>query len=221
MSVCVLLEKYIPSCCVRNNKVKESSTSLGSLEMDIVKMSPLAAVLPEEEEEGEEKEKEKKEKKKKERRKKMLTLIPSAARLCSFVFFLLFLSCCMHGNNERAKTSSQRTSFDDAFRQRASVRFSFFFVLCAQAYVNTYFFFSYIYFFAHCLHGALQKQRSATSRSPLFLHIYATEVIASFFLTRTIRLTAKVYNKQCMALKKKTRKKKKRFDLRYIHNTMR
>ena len=91
MSVCVLLEKYIPSCCVRNNKVKESSTSLGSLEMDIVKMSPLAAVLPEEEE-GEEKEKEKKEKKKKERRKKMLTLIPSAARLCSFVFFLLFLS---------------------------------------------------------------------------------------------------------------------------------
>jgi len=61
MSVCVLLEKYIPSCCVRNNKVKESSTSLGSLEMDIVKMSPLAAVLPEEEEEK---------KKKKRRRKK-------------------------------------------------------------------------------------------------------------------------------------------------------
>lgn len=99
MSVCVLLEKYIPSCCVRNNKVKESSTSLGSLEMDIVKMSPLAAVLPEEEE-GEEKEKEKKEKKKKERRKKMLTLIPSTARLCSFVFFSSF-SIVLHAWKQR------------------------------------------------------------------------------------------------------------------------
>ena len=49
----------------------------------------------------------------------------------------------MHGNDEKAKTPSQRASSDDAFRQRAR---SLFFLLCAQAHVNTYFFlFFYVY----------------------------------------------------------------------------
>jgi hypothetical protein len=50
--------------------------------MDIVKMSPLTALLAEEE-------------KKKGTRKKKLTLLPSIARLCAFVFFFFSYVACM------------------------------------------------------------------------------------------------------------------------------
>ena len=117
----------------------------------------------------------------------------------------------MHGNNERAKTSSQRTSFDDAFRQRASVRFSFFFVLCAQAYVNTYFFFSYIYIFLRTACTARSKNKGARPLVLPYSYTYTQQKSSRvFFLTRTIRLTAKVYNKQCMALRKKNAQEKEK-----------
>jgi hypothetical protein len=144
--------------------------------MDIVKMSPLDALLAEEEKKG--------------TRKKKVDPYTFYARLCAFVFFSLFLSCCMHGNDEKAKTPSQRASSDDAFRQRAR---SSFFLLCAQAHVNTYFFL----FFCMCAlltpRGRKQKER-ATSLSYSYIYL-RNKSHHEIFLTRAISLTAKVYNK--------------------------
>jgi hypothetical protein len=127
---------------------------------------------------------------KKERGKKKLTLIPSTPACARSFFFSLFLSCCMHGNDEKAKTPSQRASSDDAFRQRAR---SSFFLLCAQAHVNTYFFL----FFCMCAlltpRGRKQKER-ATSLSYSYIYL-RNKSHHEIFLTRAISLTAKVYNK--------------------------
>lgn len=141
---------------------KESSTSLGPLEMDIVKMSPLVALLAEEEKKG--------------TKKKKLTLLPSIARLCALVFFCLFLSYCIHGNGERAKTPSQRASSDDAFCQRA--RFSFF--LCyvlKRTPIQT----SFSYFFcAHCFYGIAENKRNVRPLSHFLTYVCATKVITRF-----------------------------------------
>lgn len=108
----------------------------------------------------------------------MLTLLPSTAFLCAFVFFssllLLLLSCCMHGNNERerAKTSSQRTSYDDAFRQRA--HYSFFFVMCSS--VCQYTFLSHIYFFLCPL--LIQRGRKQRNARPLSLALFYSYIYA-------------------------------------------
>lgn len=128
----------------------------------------------------------------------MLTLLPSTAFLCAFVFFssllLLLLSCCMHGNNERerAKTSSQRTSYDDAFRQRA--HYSFFFVMCSS--VCQYTFLSHIYFFLCPLliqRGRKQRNARPLSLSRSFILIYMrNKSHHEFFFRRMISLTAKV-----------------------------
>ena len=103
-------------------------------------------------------------------RKKKLTLLPSTARLYAFVFFFLFLLYCMHGNNARAKTSSQRASSDDAFLQRARSSFFFYYVLKRM---SIHISFSYIYFFCtRCLHSTAENKRKARPLSLLFLHIY-------------------------------------------------
>jgi hypothetical protein len=124
--------------------------------MDIVKMSPLDALLAEEEKKG--------------TRKKKVDPYTFYARLCAFVFFSLFLSCCMHGNDEKAKTPSQRASSDDAFRQRA--RSSFFFVMCSSARQYTFLsFFLYV-----CVaYTARPKTKGTRDLSLLFLHIFTQQ----------------------------------------------
>jgi hypothetical protein len=131
--------------------------------MDIVKMSPLDALLAEEEKKG--------------TRKKKVDPYTFYARLCAFVFFSLFLSCCMHGNDEKAKTPSQRASSDDAFRQRA--RSSFFFVMCSSA--RQYIFLSFFFVCVRCLHRAAENKRNARPLSLILTYIYATKVIMRFF----------------------------------------
>lgn len=132
--------------------------------MDTVKMSPFTALLAEEEKKG--------------ARKKKLTLLPSTARFCAFVFFLLFLlSCCIHGNNARAKTSSQRVSFDDAFRQRA--RFSIFFCYVLKR-MSIHISFSY-FFCSRCLHGAAENKRNARPLSLILTHMRNKSHHEAFF----------------------------------------
>jgi hypothetical protein len=146
--------------------------------MDIVKMSPLTALLAEEE-------------KKKGTRKKKLTLLPSIARLCAFVFFFFSYNACMETTREQKHHHRERRAMMHSANERAPR----FFLLCAQAYVNTHFFL--IFFFAHCLHGAAENKGTRDlSLSLILTYIYATKVMTRFFfLTRAISLTAKFYNK--------------------------
>ena len=121
----------------------------------------------------------------------------------------------MHGNDERAKTQSQRASSDDAFRQRA--RSSFFFMLCAQAYVNIHFFL--IFFYAPCLRRAAENKRKARPLSLshsyiyiyIYIYIYATKVITRFFfLYENSDKPDRKSLQQVKARKKKKTKKKRR-----------
>jgi len=117
----------------------------------------------------------------------------------------------MHGNNERAKTSSQRTSFDDAFRQRASVRFSFFFVLCAQAYVNTYFFFSYIYIFLRTACTARSKNKGARPLVLPYSYTYTQQKSSRvFFFDENDKADRKSLQQAMHGVEKKKRARKRK-----------
>ncbi len=161
--ISVLLAKYTHCYYVINNLEREFNYS-GSLKMDIVKMSPLNMLLTE--------------KRKGRTRKKKLTLLPFPALLCELVFFFFFSHIACMETTRETKTSLYRASSDDAFRERVC---SSFFLLCVQAYVTIHSFL--VFFFARVAYSTRPKQRKARSLSLflLFLHIYATKVISSFF----------------------------------------
>ncbi len=85
----------------------------------------------------------------------------------------------MHGNNERAKTSSQRASRDDAFRQRA--RSSFFFVMCSS--VCQYTFLSHIFFVlvAYTARPKTKERATSLSYSCTYTQQKSSRVFFSFF----------------------------------------
>lgn len=140
----------------------------------------------------------------KKKRGKKLTLLPSLILLLRS-FFSLFFSriACMETTREAKTPLYRASSDDDVFLE--SMCSSFFCYALKRTSLHTLF----SYFLACLAYTLRPKQKeSATSFSfsLVFLHIYATKVISSFFFSRTISLTAKVYDKQWMASESNERK---------------
>jgi hypothetical protein len=146
--------------------------------MDIVKMSPLTALLAEEKKKG---------------TRKKLTLIPSIARWCAFVFFLFSRNAYMETTREQKHNHRERRPMMHSANEHAP-RF-----LC-YVLKRTSIHISFSYFFMCAAYSARPKTKGKRDLSfsliLTYIHIYATKVMTRFFfLTRTaISLTAKVYD---------------------------
>ncbi len=154
MNICI--DRKIYSLLLRKKQYrKESSTSLKSLEMDIVKMSPLTALLAEEEKKGT-------------RKKKVDPYTFYRAFVCvRFFFFFFSRVACMETTREQKHNHRERRPMMHSANEHASR----FFLLCAQAYVNAHFFLIF-FFCALCLHGAAENKRNARPLSYSYIYIY-------------------------------------------------
>ncbi len=156
--------------------------------MDIVKMSPLTALLAEEE-------------KKRERGKKKLTLLPSIARFCAFVFFFFFsYVACMETTGEQKHHHRERRPMMHSANERAP---RFFFVMCSS--VCQYTFLSHIFFYARCLHGAAENKRNERPLS--YSYIYTQQKSSwSFFFDESDKPDRKSLNQVAHGVKKQEKK---------------
>ena len=89
-----------------------------------------------------------------------------------------------------------------------------FFLLCAQAYVNTHFFLIYIFFYAHCLYSAAENKGTrdlSLSLALFYSYIYAQQKSSQvFFFDENDKPDRKSLTH---GVKKETRKREKnRFD---------
>ncbi len=133
-----------------------------------------------------------------------MTLLPSIARLCAFVFFFFFSRvACMETTRKQKHHHRERRPMMHSANERAP-----FFLLCAQAHVNTYFFL-FFYVYVCVAYTARPKTKGKRDLSFSYSYIYLrNKSHHGIFLTRAISLTAKVYDKQIMASESKKKKER-------------
>jgi hypothetical protein len=120
--------------------------------MDIVKMSPLTALLAEEEKKG--------------MRKKKVDPSTFYRPLLRVRFFFLFsYVACMETTGEQKHHHRERRPMMHSANERAP---RFFFVMCSS--VCQYTFLSHIFFYARCLHGAAENKRNERPLSYSYIY---------------------------------------------------
>lgn len=160
--------------------------------MDIVKMSPLVALLAEEEKKG--------------TKKKKLTPLPSTARLCALGFFLSF-SLMLHAWKRR----ESKNTITESFVRWCIPRTSTLSIFLCYVLKHTSIHISFSYFFMLVAYTARPKTKGKRDLSIVFLHIYATKVITRFifFLMRSDKPDRKSLRQATHGVRKQKKKKKR------------